>query len=80
MKQLVCTLFVFIIPVALSVGIDSVCYLGGTTGPTQTSVGTYEKRYMEPLDLVSMKSGKINHIFACNNQVFKIITITNVRM
>jgi hypothetical protein len=59
MKQFVCTFFAFMIPVALSVGIDSICYLG-TADPMHTSVGTYETRYMEPLDLILMKSGKTN--------------------
>ncbi len=63
MKQIVCILFVFIIPVTLSVGIDSVCYHGSITGPIQTSVGTYETFYMEPFDLVSMKSGNFNFFF-----------------
>ncbi len=50
-------LFVFIIQVALSVGIDSICNFGTAVGPMHTSVGTYETHYMEPLDLILMKSG-----------------------
>ena len=73
MGQFTICLLAFILPVARSVDVQSTCYLG-PGGFTKNSVGTYETKYMEPLDLQNMKTGDFLNprfdlnLFLCKGQ------------
>jgi hypothetical protein len=61
MEQFWASLISFICTIQLVFGIvdmNSTCFLGPTpVGPTLTSSATYQLKYMEPVDLINMKSG-----------------------
>ncbi len=61
MDQFWASFIAFICSIQLVVGtvdINSACFLGPTPfGPTLTSSGTYQLKYMEPVDLINMNSG-----------------------